>query len=189
MEPLQENLPEQIKPNNKKTIRNLIIWILIIVVVSLSAYFFARNFIVRWPIAGESMEPTISDKDVVLLFSTKNTDYDDIIVFRLEDEDKYLIKRVIGKEGDVISSKKDENGYFHLYRNDNLLDESYIKNSMLSTGGYTEFTMTVPEGTLFVLGDNRNNSSDSHLGIMAKVSLVEGVAFARISSSGRFTFL
>ena len=172
-----------------KNIRSLIVWVLVLVCVSVGAYFFANNFIVKWPIAGASMEPTLFNEDVVLLFNTKNVKYDDVIIFKVENEERYLIKRVIGKPGDKITCKYDSQEVcYHLYRNDELLDESYIKSDMLSTGGYRDFDVTVPDGYYFVLGDNRNNSHDSHHGLYAKESLIEGIAFALISGSG-FKFL
>lgn len=63
------------------------------------------------------------------------------------------VKRVIGKAGDVLEFKDG-----HVIRNGQALDEPYINEPM-------EFSMdgsyTVPEGTVFVMGDNRNHSSDS----------------------------
>jgi len=70
-------------------------------------------------------------------------------------EDRYWIKRVIGKYGDLIEFKDGQ-----LYRNGILLDEPYIKEEMRNTPDYK---VVVPEKSIYVLGDNRNHSADSRV--------------------------
>ena len=77
----------------------------------------------------------------------------DIIVFHYPvNPEEEFIKRVIGLPGDQIEVK---NG--SVYVNGQILEENYLRARTNYLG-----TWTVPEGNLFVLGDNRNNSSDSH---------------------------
>ena len=76
----------------------------------------------------------------------------DIIVFQHPRNDLNLIKRVIGVPGDHIVIRERQ-----VMVNDNLLEEPYIQAAPTYSGEWT-----VPEDTYFVLGDNRNNSSDSH---------------------------
>jgi len=109
-----------------------------------------------------SMEDTLHPEDYVFLakqaFVFNDIEHGDIVVFesRLLDDrggQKSLIKRVIGLPGDTIELKDDA-----VYRNGNRLDEPYVK------GGLTPGSMAlvkVPEGSYYVLGDNRQVSMDS----------------------------
>jgi len=109
-----------------------------------------------------SMENTLHPEDYVFLskkaYVFGEVEFGDILVFEsklLDDRggNKSLIKRVIGLPGDVIELKDDA-----VYRNSVRLDEPYVK------GGYTPGNMApvkVPEGSFYVLGDNRQVSMDS----------------------------
>lgn len=136
-------------------------------------------------VKGSSMDPTLHDKDIVFLSKLSHTfgklpDYGDIVVIdsrvqrartlkddltenaitrffmnkiKNEEPHDFWIKRVIGKPGDVIECKD------HLvYRNGKALDEPYIKE----IANYdSAIKITVPQNSVFVMGDNRNNSMDS----------------------------
>lgn len=79
----------------------------------------------------------------------------DIIVFRYpRDTSRDFIKRVIGLPGDVVAIHSG-----HVYVNGQALNEPYI----MAEPQYTMAPVRVPPGQYFVLGDNRNNSSDSHV--------------------------
>jgi signal peptidase I len=79
----------------------------------------------------------------------------DVIVFRAPtDPSRDFIKRVIGLPGDTVEVKGGT-----VYVNGSPLDEPYIA----AHPDYTYAKQTVPNGEYFVLGDNRNNSSDSHI--------------------------
>ena len=81
--------------------------------------------------------------------------------------DDYLVKRLIGLGGDVISISDGR-----LYVNGRGVDEPYLNEPMLSD--FAE--ITVPEGKLFLLGDNRNHSQDSRAWGSIDVSCVKGQA-------------
>lgn len=128
--------------------------------------FIIRSFIVI-PIVveGASMNTTLLDKDRMIVNKMDEPERFDIIVFHATKNEDY-IKRVIGLPGDRVEYKNDT-----LYINGNAYEEPYLKKQKESViGALTpDFTlkdtpvkqMTVPEGELFVMGDNRRYSKDS----------------------------
>jgi len=111
----------------------------------------------RIRVDGASMEPTLQSGEFVIvnklayLFGEPTTG--DVIVFHFpRDPDQEYIKRIIGLPGDRVEIKNGE-----VYLNDQVLDEDYIAASPVY-----EDILEVPGDSLVVLGDNRNNSSDSH---------------------------
>lgn len=172
--------------NKKSSLIGTIIWLVVVVAISLATFFFTTNYIEKWPILGPSMTPTVLDGDNVLVFKTKKPNYDDVIIFfapEIHTDGDHLIKRVIGKPGDEISIRYDEeNARYHIYRNGEQLSEDKIREPMTATNGWKESTVIVPEGKYYVLGDNRNNSTDSSEGIYASQDRIVGVVFLRVSS-------
>ncbi|HOO22586.1 MAG TPA: signal peptidase I [Clostridia bacterium] len=173
---------------NNKTLRGTIILVLVCIIVMGASFYISRNLLVVFPVDGESMEPTLHSGENVLLFRTKRLKYDDIIVFYVPNENRYLVKRVIGLAGDEISVRYDyQNECYHVYRNGEMVSEDYLSEPM--NGSYETMTLTVPHDKIFFLGDNRNNSYDSHVnGMLAEVSEVQGVAFI-VYKGYRFRFL
>lgn len=111
----------------------------------------------RIRVDGASMEPTLQSGEFVIvnklayLFGEPTTG--DVIVFHFpRDPDQEYIKRIIGLPGDRVEIKNGE-----VFVNDRVLDEDYIAASPVY-----EDILEVPGDSLIVLGDNRNNSSDSH---------------------------
>lgn len=122
-------------------------------------------------VKGRSMYSTLDDGEKYLaLRHVTQFDYDDIIIFDAPDKDVdyHYIKRVIGLPGDVIEIKDDR-----VYRNGELLKEDYIYETMEYT---QDQTWDVPEGCLFVLGDNRNVSNDSRMYGPVDIKTVYGKA-------------
>ena len=120
------------------------------------------TFVIRLiGVDGSSMEPTLKHGDRLLVLSSLLYDdykYGDIVVLR---KDTFLndpiVKRVIATGGQTVDIDF-EDGVVYV---DNVaLEEEYIYDYTYLEEG-TEFPLTVPEGSIFVMGDNRNHSSDS----------------------------
>ncbi len=134
------------------------------------------TFIVRAAgVEGDSMKPNLQTGDrLILAVHFYEPQYGDIVVInRYTDEP--LIKRVIGLEGDRIRIEK-ETGL--VYRNDNPINEPYLSGATLPIDLTEE--VTVPEGSLFVLGDNRAISKDSRyqeIGMISESDVVGKAIF------------
>lgn len=128
------------------------------ILLSLALFLAINSISERIRVESISMEPNLTPGDFVVVnklayrFSNSPT-YGDIIVFRnpLNPDEIPYIKRVIGVPGDQIHISGG-----NVYVNGKLLDEPFIKE-LTGRGG----DWTVPENSIFVMGDNRNNSSDS----------------------------
>ncbi len=105
-------------------------------------------------VAGESMEPTLKDGDILLLRQCRQPQQGELLCISWQN--KLLLKRVIALPGDVVSIDKDGN----VFVDSLLLDEPYVSNKSLGECDLT-FPYLVPEDSLFVLGDHRDTSVDS----------------------------
>lgn len=166
-----------------------VIFTLVIIITFVAAFVFMTIKISVYEISGTSMNDTLVAQEKTLLYKTNKVTYNDIIVFSYYDNNYKtdLIKRVIGLPGDLIETKYDSNDdCYHIYRNGKLVDEKNIKEKMSSIGKYEQTSITVPKNRLYVLGDNRNNSKDSHEGILATFDNVQGKVFFNLT---KFKFI
>ena len=138
-------------------------WARDIIIACVLALIIAQ-FITPTIVQEHSMDDTLHNNDYLILWKGgfklgHAPEYGDIVVFRsgVKNEetgkDKLLIKRVIGKEGDTIAIRDGV-----VYRNGEALVEPYTKDGY-TNGGMDE--TVVPEGTFFLMGDNRLVSLDS----------------------------
>ena len=120
------------------------------------------TFVVRlMGVDGHSMVPTLQDGDRLLVVNSLLCgDYQvgDIVIARKESfDDKPIVKRVIATAGQTVDIDFDLG---QVYVDGELLDEDYINDYTYREEG-TVFPLTVPEGEVFLMGDNRNHSNDS----------------------------
>lgn len=115
---------------------------------------------------GASMLPTFENRDRIIVAKQTEINHFDVIVFAI-DEDTNYIKRVIGLPGDHIAYKNDqlfindiayEEPYLEVLKHDIPIDTYLTENFTLQK--YTGFEV-IPDGYVFVLGDNRKKSTDS----------------------------
>ena len=136
------------------------------IAVSLVIFFFLNKFVFQpHEVNGLSMYPTFQNNDRLLTskfsYRFSKPQYGNIIVFKAPGHEEFdYIKRIIGMPGDKI---KLVDGY--VYRNGVILEEGAYLDSRVKTFGenylHNNEETTVPQDTFFVMGDNRDNSSDS----------------------------
>ncbi len=146
--------------------------------------FLCRSFLFSpTTVHGESMEPTFLDQDRLIISKTAGIERFDMIVFDAPDADEHYVKRVIGLPGDSIEVKDDI-----LYINGKSMEEPYLEQNKEKvlldrlTGDFTLEEITgvaeVPQGSLFVMGDNRLYSKDSrYFGFISEESVMGEVKF------------
>ncbi|MEZ4527803.1 MAG: signal peptidase I [Desulfobacterales bacterium] len=180
------------KPAKKSALRENIEAILIAIVLAL----FIRTFVVQaFKIPSGSMKETLQIGDHILVnkfvygikmpFTQKtlipldDPQRGDIVVFKFpEDPDKDFIKRVIGVGGDTIEIQDKKvfvNGKPAEYEQAVFKDDRMIPGNIQSRDNMK--LITVPENSLFVMGDNRDHSYDSRFWGFVKLSAVKGKAF------------
>jgi len=142
------------QPSRKELLLEVVIRVLVILVL----YFLADSIIGRVRVFNISMYPTVVEGELVvvnkLAYKLGEMERGDIITFHfpLEPEVDY-IKRLIGLPGDVVEVEDQQ-----VRVNGTVLHEPYIVTPPEYEGSWT-----VPQGSIFALGDNRNDSADSHV--------------------------
>lgn len=160
--------PEDVR---RQRIKSTVEWIAVIV-GALVVALVVRTFLIQaFYIPSASMEPTLKEGDRVLVnkvsYDVGDISRGDIVVFELPPDQvgpdgiKDLIKRVIALPGETIETRDGE-----VYIDGRRLEEPYLAEGMITgdpaSGNNPEIArQTVPEGTVFVMGDNRANSHDS----------------------------
>ncbi|HEY3343713.1 MAG TPA: signal peptidase I [Anaerolineaceae bacterium] len=166
-----EVIPEPVKKDRRSGCLGFTIDTVETVLLALVLFFGINAVSARVRVENISMKPTLNPGEFVLVekvaYKIGKPQIGDIIVFHYPlDPTQDYIKRVIGRPGDTVVVS---NGKVSV--NGTTLDEPYIAAPPSYTGSWT-----VPLDSLFVLGDNRNQSSDSHIWKFVPLNLVVGKA-------------
>ncbi|MBM7614437.1 signal peptidase I [Alkaliphilus hydrothermalis] len=156
--------------------------ILLSVVIALVITTFVKPTIVRQ----HSMMPTLSENDFLiinrLLYKQNPPKQGDIVVFKSDiktnlGRNKLLIKRVIALPGDTLLIKEGD-----VYVNGEVLTEDYTADKYTEGKYYEGTELTIPEGKIFAMGDNRFNSMDSRDEVIGLIDIdaIVGRAFLRL---------
>ncbi|MBO5983375.1 MAG: signal peptidase I [Clostridia bacterium] len=183
----------------KKLISTIVSMVVVILLAFVTAILLKTYVIDTIPVGGDSMLPTltggvyhiddngkvvpVTKGDTLILNKVAKINCGDIVVFDVDWQSDPLVKRVIAVAGDTVLINNDGK----VYVNGVPLEEDYIQGITYTTNGEAELSITVPEGHIFCLGDNRENSHDSRSADIGAISLenVRGKCFLIINPQGK----
>lgn len=165
------------KPSNIKALKEYGISICVALVL---AFIFHSYVLARANVDGPSMQPTLHNKDVIFIeklsVETNNVKRGEIVVFDSKNQNNdYYIKRVIGVEGDEVEIKDGK-----VYLNGSQIKEDYLSADAITEPITPRTKYKVPKGQVFVLGDNRSNSTDSRMLGCIDIKDLKGHAVVRV---------
>ena len=181
------NFRRQRKKINLPLVREVLSWIVELVVVIGLAYVLVSFFGIRTNVVGQAMEQTLENDDDILVnkfaYIISKPKQGDVIVFLPNGNKKshYYVRRVVAVPGDTVQIKDGA-----LYVNDELYKESTDVASM-EDAGIASDAVKLEKDEYFVLGDNRNNSEDSRYADIGNVNLkdIEGKPWYVLSPKQR----
>ena len=185
------DMKEEERGKRGKAVRESVSFILYLIVIVVLTFLMIRYVGQRTRVDGSSMENTLTNGDNLIVDKISYRFHDperyDIIIFPYKyEEDTYYIKRIIGLPGEHV--RIDDSG--NIYINGKVLKESYGRE-VIQDPGIARDEITLGEGEYFVLGDNRNNSSDSRdpsVGIIQQKDII-GRAWLQIYPFDEFGFI
>lgn len=167
--------------------RELAGWVVYLLIIIAASYLIVTYLGQRTEVSGQSMETTLHDGDNLIVdkisYRFREPERFEIIVFPYQHkENTYYIKRIIGLPGETVQVADG-----CVYINGEILDEHY-GNELMEVPGIAEEPITLGADEYFVLGDNRNHSSDSRdpsVGILHREDLL-GRAWIRVWPLNQF---
>jgi len=170
--------------SNNSVAREIIDWVLHIVIAVVIGFLIVTFIAQRTVVFKHSMEPTLYEGDNLLVEKISprfgKLQVGDVVVIKgatpaFAEEGKEIIKRIIAVEGDKVELKDGK-----VYVNGFVKKEDYIKGNYTPPGTNPEYnSLTVPKGYVYVLGDNRTNSTDSRVIGPVEVKKIQGKAMFR----------
>ena len=174
------------KQKEKKKYSWMIEMVCYILIFLLCIFVVPRYVAQRTVVSGNSMRDTLYSRDNLIVEKvsyrfTNPARYDIIILDPREEEEEYYVKRVIGLPGETIQVKKGM-----VYINGALLEGEHYGKDIIMEPGLAEDEITLGEDEYFVMGDNRNGSTDSRDIGPIKREQIKGKAIFRIWPLKRF---
>ncbi len=154
----------------KNKLRAAAEWILSFAVAFVAVVLVKTYIFAPYIVEGASMDPTLHDGERLMVnkavYLVDQPERGDIVIIKDDVEGRHYVKRVVALPGDKVEVKDDE-----LYVNDRLVKEPYLSDNrdqaqklgMMLTGNIDP--MIIPEGKIYVMGDNRLVSKDSRNGL------------------------
>ena len=169
-----------------KFILKMFLWAVILASVVFAAWAITTYCVEKTNMTGNSMEPTLSDGDRIMInrmsYHSSDPERFDVIVFEKngKEHNYYGIRRVIGLPGETVQIIDGE-----VYINGELLEEE-VEVELMQVSGLAEEPIVLDDDEFFVLGDNRNHSEDSRFSSMGNVTRDEiiGKAWLRTNEFG-----
>mgnify|MGYP002544955519 CR=1 FL=1 len=157
--------------------------IYILVVVAAVAVLLATLFLPVLQVSGDSMYPTLNDKDIILLVKSNHIENGELCGFYWQN--KLLLKRIIGLPGETIEIIENR-----VYIDGERLEEDY-ETTNIDDVGVVDGELKLAGDEYFVLGDNRENSEDSRNADVGNVKreYIYGKAWFVVSPSEHFGFV
>lgn len=160
------------------TYKEVIEWVKAIVIAVVLVFIIRQFLFSPFIVDGASMQPNFETGERLivnkLIYKLREPKFGEVVVFDVPEQGRKFIKRVIGVPGDRIRLEGDD-----LYINDKKVEEPYIQEAIAKSHAVGELyngegirynfpnnavkETTVPEGTIFALGDNRGDSTDSRV--------------------------
>ena len=165
---------KQQKEAKSSGIKSFIITLVVAIAIGLFLKFFVISFV---DVQGSSMIPTLHTGDKLLIekvvYRFALPSRGDVIVCTYDNYPDVYVKRVIGLPGDTLEIK---DGYLHI--NGEMVEEPYLDPSVYPLENYGP--VTIEEGHVFVMGDNRGRSLDSTSSSVGQISLDNIIGCARL---------
>jgi signal peptidase I len=175
------------KPKKKESIWDIVKFIILALVIVLPIrMFIAQPFLVK----GRSMDPILHERDYLIVdelsYHLRSPKRGEVIVFKFPLNPKeHFVKRVIGLPGDTVQIINGQVTVITKSGKKVLLDEPYVKNHSYES----LVDITVPEGNLFVMGDNRAESYDSRMWKFLPLKMATGRALVRLYPFNQIDYL
>lgn len=200
-DPIQIEEAQVVQPKKSHVFRNILIALICVTIVAVAAALLVKEYVVTTYICdGISMYPTLDggagsqiegkseeellNGEVLYLNRIASIKRGDIVVFDCPALGQVLVKRVIAIAGDRLQIIDNV-----VYLNGEVLEEDYINNQLDSMQGNADLDITIGEGQIFCMGDNRNHSTDSRYFGAVSLDSVIGKCFMVKGLDGKFRFV